>query len=171
MSENPALASLALVGGAGTFENAPPVNGRPAWISYYKDYAIWYVPDYNSWVVGSSSQIGTGIMNLKGGDGTCPGNVTEWKVWNGLGYEETSEDDIKFECTEKGKCYNQALFFYGCVTNSCCSKAVTIFGQCPYFSLLLSVLVCSLVSYMVCSLLCSLVCSLFSSFFYSVIFS
>ena len=103
MSENPALASLALVGGAGTFENAPLVNGRPAWISYYKDYAIWYVPDYNSWVVGSSSQIGTGIMNLKGGDGTCPGNVTDWKVWNGLGYEETSEDDIKFECTEKGK--------------------------------------------------------------------
>ena len=103
MSENPALASLALVGGAGTFENAPPVNGRPAWISYYKDYAIWYVPDYNSWVVGSSSQIGSGVMNLKGGDGTCPGDVTDWKVWNGLGYEETSEDDIIVECKEKGK--------------------------------------------------------------------
>ena len=102
MSGNPALASLNLVGGAGTFEKAPAVNGRPAWISYFKDYTMWYVPDYNSWAVGLSSQIGTGFIILKGGDDHCPGNVTSWKVWNGLGYEETSEDDIIVECKEEG---------------------------------------------------------------------
>ena len=54
-----------------------PVNGRKAWISENAPFAIWYVPDDNSWVVGNFSEIGNdGFVYLKGeGDAKCPQKV------------------------------------------------------------------------------------------------
>ena len=85
-----------------------PVNGRNAWISENTLFAIWYVPDDNSWVVGNFSEIGNdGFVYLKGeGDAKCPQKVTNWRFYNGTGLEIANAGDIMMECKPEGKNHN-----------------------------------------------------------------
>ena len=55
MFNNSALAPIVPAGifrETGPRPGGTPVNGRTAWISENNLYAIWHVPDDNTWVVG-----------------------------------------------------------------------------------------------------------------------
>ena len=98
-------AALAPIVPAGIFKEIDsPVNGRPAWISKNSFYAIWYVPDDNSWVVGSSSSMGnSGFVYIKGEDAPCPQEVTSWRFYNGAELEIANAGDIMMECKPERK--------------------------------------------------------------------
>ena len=109
MFNNAALAPLVP---AGIFkETDSRVNGRPAWISKNSFYAVWYVPDDNSWVVGSSSSMGNnGFVYMKGEDAPCPQEVTSWRFYNGAELEIADAGDVVMECKPERK-YNHTLLF------------------------------------------------------------
>ena len=98
-------AALAPLVPAGIFkETDSPVNGRPAWISKNSFYAVWYVPDDNSWVVGSSSSMGnSGFVYIKGEDAPCPQEVTSWRFYNGAELEIANAGDVMIECKAERK--------------------------------------------------------------------
>ena len=102
MFNNAALAPLVPAGIFKELDN--PVNGRPAWISKNSFYAIWYVPDDNSWVVGSSSSMGnSGFVYIKGEDAPCPQEVTSWRFYNGAELEIANAGDVMMECKPERK--------------------------------------------------------------------
>ena len=110
MFNNAALAPLVPAGiykETGPRPGGTPVNGRTAWISENALYAIWYVPDDNSWVVGNFSEIGNGgFVYLKGeGDAQCPQKVTNWRFYNGTGLEIADAGDVRMECKAEGMCF------------------------------------------------------------------
>ena len=81
-----------------------PVNGRTSWISEDLVYAIWYVPDDNTWVVGFFSVIGNGGFALLKGEGAdCPQEVTSWRFFNGTGLEIAVAGDVVMECKQERK--------------------------------------------------------------------
>ena len=42
----------------GTYEESVTVNGKTSWISTGNNMAIWYVPQFKEWAIGSALQIG-----------------------------------------------------------------------------------------------------------------
>ena len=105
-------AALAPLVPAGIYkETENPVNGRPAWISKNGFYAIWYVADDNSWVVGSSSAMGnSGFVYNKGEDAPCPEEVTRWRFYNGTELEIAGTGDVMMECKPERKYHHTLLF-------------------------------------------------------------
>ena len=107
MFNNSALAPIVPTGifrETGPRPGGTPVNGKTAWISENNLYAIWHVPDDNTWVVGFFSLIGNGgFALLKGEDVHCPQEVTSWRFFNGTGLEIAVPGDIVMECKPERK--------------------------------------------------------------------
>ena len=80
--------------------NSSFVNGKPSWTSNF--HAIWYVREYNLWVIGNLDDIGTTIGGIKSGDSTfrCPFEMPSdhWHYAYISGWINAGADGIKLEC-------------------------------------------------------------------------
>ena len=59
----------------GTYEESVTVNGKTSWISTVNNTAIWYVPQFKEWAIGSALEIGTnwrGISSIGASEWDCP---------------------------------------------------------------------------------------------------
>jgi hypothetical protein len=50
----------------GRYERSPDINGRPSWIHTTESEAIWYIPRWQKWAIGSLLDIGTEIRGISG---------------------------------------------------------------------------------------------------------
>ena len=48
----------------GTYQLSDFVNGKPNWISKKNNKAIWYLPNYRDWFIGSIENIGTNFCTM-----------------------------------------------------------------------------------------------------------
>ena len=74
----------------GIYEVSGIINGKPSWSS--ASQAIWYLPQFNVWAIGSKSWIGQNWVALHTiGDqgGVVPSNVPsdKWKYWSGSSWK------------------------------------------------------------------------------------
>ena len=87
----------------GIYDEHIIVNGRKSWRS--TENAIWYVPQYNSWAVGSLDAIGgtiRGITSTDGSGNNDPHNVpsNDWWYWNNGWNRANGIDDIIIQLVE-----------------------------------------------------------------------
>ena len=92
----------------GIYTISETINGKPSWIS--DDQAIWWVPGFNNWAIGSLDFIGSDISTLAGipSDKNFFGWPYDqkyfWKYWkSGSGFTIPGANDIKVQC--KGNTY------------------------------------------------------------------
>ena len=88
----------------GTYQLSEKINGTPSWKSATQ--AIWYYPDFNDWMIGPLSSIGTdfrGITSSGDGEYDCPQQVPKdkWKYYDGTEWQVVSSNDVSFQCTGK----------------------------------------------------------------------
>ena len=88
---------------AGTYTSNGTINGRTYWVKATNDLAIWYIPRFKDWAIGSLTYLGTTMRDcetLSELESECPDdNRLLWGYWNGNSWEETS--DIEFDCQGK----------------------------------------------------------------------
>ena len=72
------------------------------------EYAIWYVPEYNDWAIGSLEDKGTNVRyvtSVNGQGSFNPLTVPEdkWNIWNDIAQSWISVGlgDIKIQCNSK----------------------------------------------------------------------
>ena len=91
----------------GMYQVSDFVNEKPSWISIKSGHAIWYVQEYNEWVIGDLEDLGTTIRALTTIDDQgylFPFNVTsdKWYYLNGQLWKPGAVDDIAIKCTGNG---------------------------------------------------------------------
>ena len=87
----------------GTYEESVTVNGKTSWISTVNNTAIWYVPQFKEWAIGSALQIGTnwrGISSTGASEWDCPHLVpnSSWGYFNDAGWVTANFGDISVQC-------------------------------------------------------------------------
>ena len=87
----------------GTYEEYQNVNGKRSWKSTAN--AIWYVPKFKSWAIGSLDGIGGDIRGIISSDETGDNNpynvpYNEWWYYNKGWNKPDYIDDIIIQCVE-----------------------------------------------------------------------
>ena len=87
----------------GTYEESVTVNGKTSWISSVNNTAIWYVPQFKMWAIGSALQIGTnwrGISSDGSSEWDCPHLVPSfrWDYFNDAGWVAANVGHILVQC-------------------------------------------------------------------------
>ena len=92
----------------GTYEESATVNGKTSWISTDNNMAIWYVPQFKEWAIGSALEIGTnwrGISSTGASEWDCPHLVPSspemglfWGYFNDAGWVTANFGDISVQC-------------------------------------------------------------------------
>ena len=84
------------------------INGKTSWISNDNSQAIWYIPKYKDWLIGSFSKIGTeygGLNSIGGQVNVDPNDVPsdKWKYYNKKSKQWSNPNpyDIEIECLGK----------------------------------------------------------------------
>ena len=95
----------------GRYERSTDINERPSWIHTTKSEAIWYIPKWEKWAIGSFSDIGTDIRGISGHMRDAPSLPYETKSWEYYtesdGFEkESAVGDISVQCVA-GNAYHQ----------------------------------------------------------------
>ena len=94
----------------GIYERSTDINERPSWIHTTKSEAIWYIPQWKKWAIGSLSDRGTDIRGISGymkDEPSLPYETISWEYWTGSSFEkESAFGDTSVQCVE-GNAYHQ----------------------------------------------------------------
>ena len=85
----------------GTYQLSSTVNGRPSWTT--ESQAIWYVPEYKDWAIGSLENIGntlSGISSVDDNEVDDPQHMVSWNYSNGDEWVVDEKNDIIVECID-----------------------------------------------------------------------
>ena len=101
----------------GIYQLFEEINGKPSWKSGTQ--AIWYYPDFNQWMIGPLSSIGTSNRGITstGNMHDCPLQVPKdkWKYYikdgDGERWQYANSNDIIIECEGK----NVKMYLVYCV--------------------------------------------------------
>ena len=92
---------------AGIYEEYRVINGKISWKS--KDNAIWFLPKYNSWAIGSLEGIGEDIRGITSHSRTGNGSpydvpIKKWSYWDDGWNDITRSGDVIIECVQGKIC-------------------------------------------------------------------
>ena len=94
----------------GRYERSTDINERPSWIHTTKSEAIWYVPQWKKWAIGSLSDRGTTIRGISGymeDAPSLPYETISWEYWTGSSFKkESAIGDTSVQCVV-GNAYHQ----------------------------------------------------------------
>ena len=79
----------------GIYQPSSTVNGRPSWTSVSS--AIWYIPKFKEWAIGTLDNIGTpykGIKSEEVDELVDPQNVVSWQYYTGSEWKNDKNDII-----------------------------------------------------------------------------
>ena len=83
----------------GIYQPSSTVNGRPSWTT--ASSAIWYIPKFKEWAIGTLDNIGTpykGIKSEEVDELVDPQNVVSWQYYTGSEWNSTDDkNDIIVE--------------------------------------------------------------------------
>ena len=104
-------ALVAQGGKQGLYQKSSCINGKNSWISSL--YALWYVSQYQYWIIGNIDDIGEnyGYIYQYQGDLNCPYNIPNhnWKYFNGqIWIVPEDVSDISIRCFQG---YSLAILF------------------------------------------------------------
>ena len=91
----------------GNYELSDYVNGKPSWISKKNNKAVWYLPNYRDWFIGSIKSIGTNYCTIYSTHDqeklfdplTIPAN--KWRYLESKGkWNRAGVNDVDIKCFE-----------------------------------------------------------------------
>ena len=84
---------------AGIYSYTGDINGRKYWLKSDGTRAIWYVPDFKDWAIGSNDNLGSktgGIFSTGNLETQCPHDKqNNWKYYD---EEWISSNDVRLNC-------------------------------------------------------------------------
>ena len=91
----------------GTYEVFVTVNGKTSWTSTANNMAIWYVPQFKGWAIGTALDIGSnlqGIVDVSKSEWDCPNLVpsSEWYYFNDANWVKAN-GDIMVQCNKESE--------------------------------------------------------------------